>query len=190
MITSEGHSPRAGTHWDVPCTLTNNGNVDAPYVTVVAAISGQYSTGWLRDTKTLPRESDFPGVDWLNASPSSTIRAGVTQDAFWIRDLAPGQTATFLWRVNGIGVGPFQYAVLVHGGTADEVASFLANYADWCGEPLSAKPGRCLLEVSQILTSPVDWQKDLSERVYCRRVSGRDRDRLELAELGLPCLGS
>ncbi len=157
MTTSESRSPRSGTRWDVPCTLVNSGNVDAPYVMVVSAISGQYPMGWLRDAGTFPRQSDSPGVDWFNASPSATTRGGITMDAFWIRNLAPRQKANFVWRVNGIAAGPFKYQLLYQGRTADEMASFLATYVGLVRAAGVLNPANVTPDLLQLVNVPVDW---------------------------------
>src|SRR5207253_2595867 len=104
-------TPRAGGRWDVPCTLVNNGNVDVPYVTIFVGYGGHVSMGWARPADSLPRQSDYPGVDWLNASPTATFRDGVTEDAFWLRDVEAGQSVSFVWRVPQVGGGWFQFNI-------------------------------------------------------------------------------
>jgi hypothetical protein len=95
IITSGDLTPRVGTRLEATSVLINTGNLDAPFVTVLSTFNAQVKVGWRRPAESLPRQMDFPDVDWLNDSPTASFSNGFTKDAFYVRDLAPGQQIPF-----------------------------------------------------------------------------------------------
>ena len=85
-------------------TITNNGNVDTPYLTVVAEIDREVGMGWERPEDALPLAADFPDADWLTQSPTATFRNGVTGDVFFLRDFAPGRQVKFTTHIERLAV--------------------------------------------------------------------------------------
>lgn len=134
VVTGSGElDPRAGTAFLAHGTIINTSNVDAPYVTLLADFSGDVSIGWDRPANSLPRITDFDAyqeVDWQVQSPTAAFDNGRTYDAFYLRDLGPGETVQFSALVTDFVDGAFDFHFNLHAGTYDEFASNLYGNLD------------------------------------------------------------
>lgn len=116
--------PRVGRPMNTSALVTNAGNIDAPYVTVLTRFTGAVVMGIRRPSTTVPYQNSLPGEDWAKASPTARDDGVTTRDVFIIRDLAPGETVNFSANVTGFAAGDFRVAVQA---SPEAVGSFVTN---------------------------------------------------------------
>lgn len=159
VTTSGTLTPRAGGRWDMPCVIFNIGNIDVPYLAINAAVRAQVHMGWVRPADSLPRQTDYPDIDWLNSSPTAGFADDFTRDCFWVRDFEAGQQLSLVMRCVNMPAGPFDFRIGANARTADDVASGLAAYVELLRQAAAQKdPSTMPTELVPLVTDPVAWQ--------------------------------
>ncbi|MCP9494832.1 MAG: hypothetical protein MSG64_10300 [Pyrinomonadaceae bacterium MAG19_C2-C3] len=112
--------PRVGGQMTADGVLFNHGNVDAPYVRVTTAFSGNVTISYRRPVGTLPRQSDLTGPNGESLQSTNVAFDGTTNDGFVVRDLEPGQRIPFTVIVRNYARGRFTAEVDVYAQSKQE----------------------------------------------------------------------
>ncbi|MCB9853075.1 MAG: hypothetical protein H6819_08265 [Phycisphaerales bacterium] len=151
-------SPRAGGAFVANGEVTNTGNVDAQYVTVLATFDGDVNLGWSRPEDSLPRVSDFMVYDWNFDSPTASYSDGRTHDAFYLRNVAPGETVSFAAVATRFTEGPFAFQFNLHAETYDDFAAHLFGNLESARQNLLISGSEQLTaDLQDVVDDPIAW---------------------------------
>lgn len=113
--------PRAGRNIQAIGALGSLSNIDIPYADIIGTFSGKVKMGWSRPADSAPLQTRYPDEDWQYASPIASFDGSETTDTFWLRNIEPGQSVSFVFNIMSVPPGPFRSRIIYRLRTTAEL---------------------------------------------------------------------